>query len=259
MQTKEDNNIIDSISGENVYLFGGLIKSIEHGLSEVIRWRKYTIDGAEIENDLQHSYSASLLAVLVIEAFESEGWHLGGDAYRILACTLIHDIGEIGIGDTHYIDKTAKKDMDEIRSFKQTTDCLPINIKNRILDIFLIQFMSDNSRISHDIELKEELNDRNNLGYKHIGRTNVRIFEAIERYGYLLYAFHNYKNRKDHSSKKLLVQVIRNQHNDLCRIADEFWPFKKHFYPDVLQNKIIALLGIYKDSIEIEQAVGKSE
>lgn len=228
---------------ENIYLFGDLVKSIETGLSEVIRWKKYTIEGAEIENDLQHSYSAALLAVVIIEAFEVEGWHLGKNAYRILACTLVHDIGEINTGDTHYINKTAKKDLHEIRSFAEIIDNLPNNIKNNIFDIFLTQFRSDNSRLLHSSGL-DDLSKEVISNHGSIGQIDAKLFEAIERYGYVLYAFYNYKKNKDFNSEKLLIQVLRNQHRELCRIANEFGPFKKYFYPQNIQDCITKLLEI---------------
>lgn len=243
---------LESSLKENIYLFGDLVKSIETGLSEVIRWKKYTIEGAEIENDLQHSYSAALLAVIVIEAFEAEGWHLGKNAYRILACTLVHDIGEINSGDTHYINKTAKKDLHEIRSFEGIIDNLPNKIKNNIFDIFLTQFRSDNSRLLQSSGLDDPSN-KIISNHSDNGQMDAKIFEAIERYGYVLYAFYNYKRKEDYNSEKLLIQVLRNQHRDLCRIANEFGPFKKYFYPQNIQECITNLLGISSNIPEEEK------
>lgn len=223
-----------------------LATSVE-GVEAVQRWKKYVTRGATPENDLQHTFSASLLAVLIVEALRKDTPGLKFDAYVVLSCVVLHDMGEAKVDDTHYIDKTAEGDLREANAFASMIGNLEPLLADALLTAYLVQFASPSSRLRQAGAPNGSIATRvQQLSDKF--QTEALIFEAIERYGYLLYAYREYHLRGD---IEILVQVLRNQRTRLQSLAHALPAFGRHFYTSVLDEKIDHLLreneGLYPE------------
>jgi 5'-deoxynucleotidase YfbR-like HD superfamily hydrolase len=162
------------------------------GLEDVIRWLPYTKIGVSKENDLQHSFSTVLLTILILEILDKTPPNINYDKYKILACSALHDLGEINVGDTLYKNKSSDSVNKELESYKQQINFLPDQLKFRLLDLYSVQLIQPNEIDSNSADFG-----------------NAVIFDFIERTGYLLFAMGEYK--KSTENIVLLVQVIRNQ------------------------------------------------
>ncbi len=187
-------------------------------MEDIRRWKKYVKRReARKENSLQHSYKASLLACIVIE---NEMRYAGNiDAYKVLKATILHDLGEIKTGDTVYIDKSEERDREEYEFFKDLISRLPEEIRPSFDEAYRLQHST-----GEDISIL--------MATK---RKELNLFEAIERLGYVVFAYREYKELR--KGEKILVQTLRNQHEHLVRLARELPGFGAVFYtPEVQQN-----------------------
>lgn len=80
-------------------------------LKTVLR-RNYILAGLRRENDAEHSWHISLMAVL----FHEDAAEAGVDLLRVLKMLLIHDLVEIDAGDTYAFDTTGHADKLERES-----------------------------------------------------------------------------------------------------------------------------------------------
>jgi 5'-deoxynucleotidase YfbR-like HD superfamily hydrolase len=214
-----------------------LANSVE-GAEAVQRWKKYVEHGATPENDLQHTFSASLLAILIIETFRKEVPEFKFDAYAVLRCVVLHDMGEIKEQDTHYVDKTPESDLNEVASFASMLKTFDSELADALLTGYLLQFATPSSKLSSgkvvDKSLRAQLQKLSEKQH-----TEALIFEAIERYGYLVYAYREYKLRND---IEILVQVLRNQRPRLHWLAQALPAFSRRFYTPALDEAVGRLL-----------------
>ena len=198
-------------------------------MQEVIRWEKYVKKGeARKENSLQHTYKASLLGCIILD--NELSYIPDIDAYLILKATVIHDLGEIATGDTVYIDKTEEKDKEERDFFQRLFSTLPKSIKQDLDLAYCLQHATD--------ELKAKY-------YK-----EINLFEAIERFGYVVFAYREFKENP--KGKKIFVQTMRNQHEHLIRLAHELPGFGAVFYTPEVQQDVEEFLKQYEGQF-IEQ------
>ena len=185
------------------------------GLEKVQRWEHYAKLGATKENDLQHSFSAVILTIIVLEILRNESPSISYDPYCILACSALHDFGEIGVGDTIYKKKTKETPVLEAESYICQINKFPTYMKDKLLNLYLLQY-----------------NSADQPG-------NTVIFEFIERAGYILYALGEYK-RSEHNIY-ILVQVLRNQLGHLQRLL-ELIPGCKQIFTDAIMTQFDAIL-----------------
>lgn len=75
-------------------------------LKSVFR-QSYLSDGSRKENDAEHSWHLSLMAIILIEHANDPDL----DLLRILRMVVLHDIVEIDAGDTYIYDEEGKKDQ----------------------------------------------------------------------------------------------------------------------------------------------------
>jgi hypothetical protein len=202
------------------------------GLESVERWSAYVRNGAaRAENDLQHTLETVLLALVVLEALESEPPAFQYDRYDVLACAAVHDLGEIVAGDTLYRQKTRQTEEHE-RSVMQThLSRLPGHIAVSILDYYEVQY----GRSPRDNFRKG--------GPRDARRGSQLVFELIERTGYLLYAIGEFE--RSESNIRLLVQVARNQYEPLLALL-ELIPAGRRIFPDDILHGLAQVLEEYR-------------
>ncbi len=164
-------------------------------LPKVIRWKKYQKRGTRRQDTLQHSFSIALFAIWLFPQLRR---YVKFDEYFVLSALILHDIGEGELGnDTLYMDKTHSGDDVEASAFLA-----------RYRDIFgeittaayLLQYAGKATHMPTHTKMLELLEKQ--------FPTERLVFEAVERFDYLLYAFEQYFTRQ---KAKILVHVLRNQ------------------------------------------------
>lgn len=177
-------------------------KTPQVGLDEVPRWKKYIDKGEGVrrQNSLQHSLSITILVAIMRARLRIYLPFL--DWLLVTTAVAIHDVGE-GIikKDTHYIDKTLEGDLAEYLAFRRHYEPLGNGVFSPLHRAFLLQFARKNPEIFPD-DARQIMGD---LAREHL--MEAFMFDAIERWDYLLYAFEQYHER---GNKKILVQVLRN-------------------------------------------------
>lgn len=98
-------------------------------LENIIRtgWQLRKIPVERIENDAEHTLQTMILADLIIRKYDLKGIEL----FKVLEMLLIHEIGEIIIGDLPLIDpnyKSGKKQ--EESAVQEILNCLPLDMAN---------------------------------------------------------------------------------------------------------------------------------
>lgn len=202
------------------------IRKIMGGLWSVKRWENYRHIGGP-ENSLQHSLRDLHLVSLLCD-LEKEDNSTPDLGFLFPAFTL-HDMGEIGLGDTLYKDKTLEREQEEYKKFCQLITFLSPQEQEKWRYHYLGQYIRFPLEVSRErfkntilspLPILEELQTK----YKHEGK----IFDAAERIGYLLYAVHCFTN---HYRIDPLIQVLRNQHHHLVRLSSELPSVGKYIYP----------------------------
>ncbi len=216
-----------------------LIRSTE--MEKVGRWDKYVEnEEAKPENTLQHTYKAALLSILIIDNEKRYILENGGsnfDDYLVLKAILLHDLGEIDAGDTLYIDKNLKADLEEITGFEKLISDLSKDSKKDLFLAYTLQYIgkAGHERVTPELEEKYHY--------------EIRLFDAIERLGYVIFAYRQF--RRD-GNEKILVQTLRNQHHILARLSEELPGFGNRFYTPEIRQSLEEFIGQY-DGKFIEQ------
>jgi putative hydrolase of HD superfamily len=101
-------------------------------LKEVYR-KSYLIDKSRNENDAEHSWHISLMAVILFQYAEK-----GVDLLHVLKMLLIHDIVEIDAGDTFAYDEVGYKDKEEReqKAAKRIFGLLPDSQRQSFIDLW---------------------------------------------------------------------------------------------------------------------------
>ncbi len=180
------------------------------GLPEVVRWKKYLEKGGGVrrQDSLQHSFSITLLARMLIEKLRP---HVALDGELLLTASLVHDFGEGEIRkDTLFIDKNAEGDLREYSAFAARFMQLPNELFEPFCRAFLLQFALKNpenfppaARTIMRALAQEK-------------RMEALAFEALEYWDYLLYALEQYRT---HGNAKILAQTLRNVISPLRKLA----------------------------------------
>jgi 5'-deoxynucleotidase YfbR-like HD superfamily hydrolase len=199
-------------------------------MEKVIRWGKYHDAGkARKENTLQHSYTASLLATAILE--NEKTYSTDFDPYLVLKATLLHDLGEIKEGDTLYDYKNHGGDLREYGFFKQMMETLPKMTRQEMERAYVLQHLG---KKGFERETKR-------LGKKY--KAEKMLFDAIERYGYLLFAYGEYKRS---GREEIFVHVLRNQIDKLAELSDRLQGFGKIFYTADMHQQFKEFLKGYE-------------
>lgn len=91
-----------------------------------------TLDG-RFENSAEHSWQLALMAVTLRQHFPEKV-----DLEKVMTMLLLHDVGEIGTGDTSAFDEVGKANSyeRELISVSKTFAFLPRNQRDRYLDLW---------------------------------------------------------------------------------------------------------------------------
>ena len=192
----------------------------QQSLSKVIRWKKYVKRGSRPQDTLQHSYSFALFALCLFPRLRA---YVSFDETLILKAVLLHDIGEGEINaDMLYIDKSHNGDVAECAAFLNR---FGNSFGEEGREAFLLQFATKAAHMAH---YQDEL-------YHLLGRRQVEslVFEAIERFDYLLYALEQWIERK---KVKILVQVLRNQVPHFDRLCLKLPGFREELWTSDLEK-----------------------
>lgn len=201
------------------------VRGIMEKLWGVERWENYRHIGGS-ENSLQHSLRDLHLVSLISDLEEREGFT--PDVDFLFRAFILHDMGEIDLGDTLYKDKTLKREQEEYEKFCQLISFLSPKERKEWRYYYLGQYIRFTPEASQErfrnmrpfpLPVLEELQER----YEHEGK----IFDAAERIGYLLYAVHCFTNRHQIAP---LIQVLRHQHRHLVRLSEELSSVGRYIY-----------------------------
>ena len=174
------------------------------------------------ENSLQHSYKAALLALKVLEN-EKKYSERPFDSYLVLKAIILHDLGEIEAGDTVYIDKNKEGEKREYDFFKKLISSLPEHITEALDTAYHLQYSNRPGFSEASDKLREDFS------------MEAKLFEAIERIGYVIFAYREYAKR---NKEKIFVQVLRNQHSHLVSLSKQLRGFGEVFYTNEMQRDI---------------------
>lgn len=206
-------------------------------MPRVIRWKKYVKRGTRRSDNLQHSYSIALFALWLFPRLRK---HVRFDEHFVLHALLLHDLGEGETGtDDHYIDKNKNSDAAEWGGFRKTYSK---TLGPEASAAYLLQYVNKIPFMPRSIRRELSL-----IGRKR--KTEQLVFEATERFDYLLYALEQYQKR---GKKKILVQTLRNQLLHYERLHKQLPGFGKILWTPQLQSFCHRLLAQH-DGKWIEQ------
>lgn len=214
------------------YVIERFLRETIVGLESVSRWQPYVDAGSTPENDLQHSLSTVFLTILVLELLKQDPPNIKYCEYEVLACAALHDLGEINVGDTIYKRKNKSSVRREHESFTQQTLTLPAEIRERVRDLYMIQYQNGTTVTG------------SNIASDDTKKGSGLVFEFIERTGYLLYAIGEYNRSKKNIG--LLVQVLRNQIEHIKRLLVLF-PAGRRIFSDALIEWMEGILESNRD------------
>ena len=200
----------------------GSIVSMQNGLPRVQRWKKYlhSEEGVREQNTLQHSHALVVVTVVSLRVMGLVG---RVDEGFLIGAAALHDVGEGELGyDTLYIDKSTNRDLQEYLAFERRFSRVPEFVHLR--ELFLLQFAlhppmnfpEDAHAVMTWLALNRQL--------------EAQVFEALERWDYLLFALEQYEDR---GNAKVLVQVLRHQVPHFERILVELPEFVELWTPEL--------------------------
>lgn len=99
---------------------------------KTIKRQNQTLDG-RFENSAEHSWQLALMAITLQEHFAEKA-----DIFKVISMLLLHDLGEIGAGDTSAFDELGKTTSynRELVSVKETLSHLPKEQFQDYLDLW---------------------------------------------------------------------------------------------------------------------------
>ncbi|MCP4123734.1 MAG: HD domain-containing protein, partial [Bacteroidetes bacterium] len=86
------------------------------------------------ENSAEHSWHLALMVPILVSYFEC-----AVDQLKVIKMLLIHDLGEISVGDTWVYDKLNRSSpfKSELQAFKELVSVLPENQQNDFVQLFI--------------------------------------------------------------------------------------------------------------------------
>lgn len=217
------------------------VRVLMEGLWTIERWVNYRDIGGS-ENGLQHSHRDSHGVSLLCDLERKEGNN--ADKGFLFPVFFLHDMGEIGLGDTLYKDKSLSRERQEYENFCQLIGFLSPEEQDKWKYYYLGQYIRFDPEVNKErfentipspLPILKELQEK----YSYEGK----IFDAAERIGYLLYAVHCFT---DCYQIDPLIQVLRHQHQHLVRLSFELPSVGKYIYPQRVQSWAESLLERYE-------------
>lgn len=218
-------------------------QTLQIGYEKIVRWKDYLKENPNLrrQTNLEHIVSVSFLFDYFLN-FGSLAQFFDRELVRL--AIQVHEIGEIDHGDTLYHNKKKDGHIAELKSFLSFLDSMPelgtVNRK-RFIESFLLQFATDSSidfiLFGLDTNIQDIFEDlKDSRGFE------AKVFNALERYDYFLYAFESFQVCKD---VVILTHVLRNQKHHLDRYVDEISQFNKFWTPEI-QDFSVEFLKIHK-------------
>jgi putative hydrolase of HD superfamily len=185
----------------------GFILEIDR-LKQVLR-QTFTIDKSRQENSAEHSWHIALMAIILSEYAEN----LRIDVFRVVKMLLIHDLVEIGAGDTFCYDDHAREDQPEreLQASKRIFNLLPVDQAQQLQSLW------------------EEFEARQTL--------NSRFANALDRLQPLLNNYYtDGKMWQKHGVKRHQI-VARNR--PIEEAAPELWRYASRLIEDAVARGIL--------------------
>lgn len=203
-------------------------------LQKVWRWEKYK--NIRRQNDLQHSYSITILAKIVIEKLDKYFSAFFFDKDLILTSFLVHDHGEGELKrDIQYGKKVKTDDLDEYLIFVERYKQLDKNVFLSFHYAYLLQYCIE-GRNNFPDEAQKIMSCLKESRY-----LEALIFEAVEIFEYILFALEQDKKGKN---KEILKEVSKNQLPRMERLLNELPGFKEEIWTDEVQALFEAYLSV---------------
>ena len=180
------------------------------------RWGIYG-DSVRQQNDLQHSYSITLLASIFMNKIS---WHNPPiDQTLVLNAFLVHDYGEGLLGrDICLTNKVKKDDLDEYTVFVNRYSILDKKIFDQFHRAYLLQYAINEKRPDFPINAQEII-----TSLRTTRMIEVLIFRAVETWEYILYALEHHQN----GHQTILAEVMGNAKQRLTFLSDNLPGFKE--------------------------------
>ncbi len=247
--SQEDRELLSNLG--DLFKFGNFLEQAHTGLDTIQRWGKYNEVGMfRKQSSFEHTLDTVFLTLLVIEKIDPHYPSL--DKYALLACATLHELGEIklkttDVGDVLYDDKNNNNDgiLPELDIFFRFFDKALNNdeLTGKSLPLYLLQY-------NHDKEKTDELSKDQRV-FEHdkfiLQRYSLeaKIFEGIERLGYIYDLTRQY-NQTPEESFSLLLKVLKNQYLQLSIYSKEIKGFD-FFYSKQTHEAIVKLLKKHSD------------
>lgn len=200
------------------------LDEVRSGLASIIRWQKFaSVLPIRRETCLEHSYDTVLLAIVVSEIVRTNVPARRFDAYRLVGCAALHDIGEIVTGDIAYADRVSGDAEREACAFQGFFAWLPTEAQRGVSRMYSIQ--------TNEAAMA--------LGFAdNTDSTTSLLFEFVERYGYLIFALEQVRAEKE--NLPLLRHVLGNQLDRLRELLATF-PELQILLPVSQQDELVSL------------------
>lgn len=210
---------MDSLEKATSSSWPGIPKILEESqiiLNNVYRWGIYG-DTVRQQNDLQHSYSISILASIFMAKISLYNRPI--DRALVLNAFLIHDYGEGALGrDICLKNKVENDDLDEYFAFIDKYSLLDKEVFNQFHRAYLLQHAIKAQRSDFPPNAQEIIKT---LQENHM--LEVLIFRAVETWEYILFALEQHWN--DHPF--ILSQVMENAKQRITFLTDNLPGFKE--------------------------------
>lgn len=213
----------------------------EHDLGRVRRWSNFQ---GRPQTTLAHTATIPLVAMAVIAAVRNHDEEIPFNEELVLGALLLHDLGETVKAeegkDTVYLNKNDSQDALELEAFKGHLESYPEYAREKLLTQYLLQHVRKREAFQGaDRAILERLAALN--------RNEALLFELVERFDYMLYAFHELKER---GNMRIMVHTLRNQHARLYELSREFKGFAREYYTSGFCHWAEDLLRRHKDDKE---------
>lgn len=192
----------------------GKISSLQEWLTNFIlqtrkvhRWEHY--EHVNRQNVLEHTMETILLTEVVI-ALEQQYGSTKFNAYLLLASAANHDLGEGLMGDVAFNVKNDPRVKDQLRIIEREKFREMLAIPNLGTACITVA-----ASLEHAFDLQDDQES-----------FEGRLFNAIEKLGYIIFALRELKVGNGH-----FVEVLERQHGDVARYADEFVSIKMLYEP----------------------------
>ncbi|PKM88565.1 hypothetical protein CVU83_01515 [Candidatus Falkowbacteria bacterium HGW-Falkowbacteria-2] len=202
-------------------------------LCGVVRWSKYENTFIRRQDDLQHSYSASILAKIFVEKLNPY-FFPALDKELIISAFLVHDHGEGELKrDICYGSKPANCDLEEYQAFVKRYSQLGPAVFPSFERAYLLQYA---------LEYKPDFPESAKAIMRDLAVDNgyeALCFTAIEIWDYLLYALEQ-DAAKTHNV--ILEEVLRNQVPRLDELAAKLPGFAKEIWTKEISSSLKSLI-----------------